>query len=365
MGAYTVLSSALKNDALGTNQAYSNTFNHTFNRLVDTVSGGRWAGHGGVGATALNYRWTVSDRAGASAESQFTITPGNSTNIAPSFQWNSLSAPSLRTGVFGSTGAGGGATETELNREKGNTFVSNISFTVNRANQYIPLTGYILSVRRFFNGAYDSYTGITSGVLPNPATSTISGLTYRAPTTGASLDRLEFQAQITDDYWDSVLSGSPVTTTYTVPTTRVINFNYMMFYGATTNQPLNGTMIRGLSSGLVIAPDPSVGPPYGEGGNNSASGTVSNPLNGIIGPAGANTYFICAVPDGLSATFFDQGLQQVVNFSFGGEPNTTIVAVPDASGVNKNYNVYIQNAAVPFGDARHWNVTTTGTVTQP
>lgn len=348
-GTWTTLSPSLKSDSNGTDQPYSATYLHSFNRLTDTGADGRW------GTARFNYRYTVHDTAGSSASNTGFIDPATSAN--PSTTWSTLSAASLRTGIFGATNG----TETNYYREKGNTFTT-VNFTVNRGNSYIPLTGYQLQVREFVNGAYGSWTGVTSASVSNNPPTVTRAVSFTPSASGASLDQMQFRVRINDEYYDG--SGSNPGTTYdqVFGESPEVYFNYMIFYGATLAMPTTGSDFRGLCSGL-IAGNPTVN--FGSGAAIGANG-MSNPFAGLPG-AGTNVVFIVAFPDGVTLTsVIDSNINQAVNFAEGGSPNTTFTTIPDRSGVNKNYNVYIMKNTQAYGDSRYHTVTrSSDPVTQP
>jgi hypothetical protein len=338
-GTWTTLSSALKDDTKGTDVAYSSVFAHnTWNRSVDAESGGGYA------TTAFNYRYTVHDTFGASASATGQINPANSTSQLPSVSFSAgITAPTLRTGVFGAPSG----TETATFREKGNTFTT-VNFVVSRRNVYVPLTNYVLQAQELVNNSLGGWTTIKSEAISgNPGTVT-KGLTYSPSASGASLDQLQFRVRVNDQYNNTV-------GTTTDSATQTVYFDYMVFFGATTNVPTTSDDIRGLSSGIV-AGNPAV---FGSGGGGTS---ISNPFTGLVG--GANNKFIVALPDSVTpTTIVDSSTNADVSPSF--TLSTTLTAVNDRNGSPKNYNVYIMNNTNPYNDSRTHTVTRTGSVSQP
>lgn len=337
-GSWILLSNALKN----TSTTYSQSYSASFNRLTDSGADGRW------GSNTITYRYTVHDTAGASASNTGTITPSTIAN--PSVDNWSIAANSLRTGVLGATSG----TETNQYREKGNTF-STISFRVNRANSYIALTSWVLEASQFFNGSFSAYVGVTNGSIPSGNTTTISGITYTPSVSGASLDQLRFRVRINDENYDG--AGSGPGTTFENAATSDVYFNYMVFYGATATVPSSASDFRGLCSGLISG-NPTVN--FGSGANigTQPSGVgIHNPFVGLPGNGTSNKVFIVALPDGITLTgVLDSGdsfNDQLAAFNFGGSPNTSFTQIPDRSGTNKNYNVYIMSNAQAYNDNRY------------
>ena len=336
--SWTTLSTTLKNDTIGTDVQYTGSFTHnTWNRASDAGSGGTY------GTTVLDYRYTVHDTFGATASLVSSVTPAASA-ATPSVSFSAgITAPTLRTGVFGAPSG----TETATFREKGNTYTT-VNFTIYSANSYIPLTNYVLQAQELVNNSYGGgWTTIKSEAISGTSSVT-RGLTYSPSASGASLDRMQFRVRVNDQYNNTV-------GTTTDSTTQTVYFDYMVFFGATTNVPTTSADIRGLSSG-IIAGDITV---FGSGGGGTS---ISNPFTGLVG--GANNKFIVALPDSVTpTTIVDSSTNADVSPSF--ILSTTLTAVNDRNGSPKNYNVYIMNNTNPYNDSRTHTVTRTGSVSQP
>jgi len=338
-GTWVTLSTTLKDDTKGTNQAYSSSYTHNYNRETDTDAPGRYS------TTQFNYRYTVHDTFGASASFTATpLTPESAQSPTISFSAG-ITAASLRTGAFGAPSG----TETHSSREKGNTYTT-VNFTISRAiSGYVALTNYVLQAQELVNNSYGSgWTTVKNeAITGNPATVT-RGLTYSPTATGASLDRLQFRVRVNDEYRNFL-------GTTTDSSTETVNFDYMIFFGATTNVPTTSADIRGLSSG-IIAGNPAT---FGSGGGGSA---IANPFTGLVG--GSNNKFIVAFPDSVTpTTIVDSETNANVVNSF--VLSSTITSVNDRSETPKNYNVYIMNNTNPYNDNRTHTVTRTGSVSQP
>lgn len=336
-GSWTTLSTSLKDDTKGTDQAYSTSYTHnTWNRSIDVGSGGTY------GTTPFNYRYTVHDTFGASASVTGTITPSGLVSPSVSFAAG-ITAPTLRTGSFGAPSG----TETNTFREKGNTFTT-VNFVVSRANSFIPLTNYVLQAQELVNNSFGGWTTVKSEAISGNPTSVTRGLTYSPSASGASLDQMQFRVRVNDQYYNTL--GLTLDSA-----TQTVYFDYMIFFGATTNVPTTSSDIRGLSSG-IIAGSPAV---FGSGGGGTS---ITNPFTGLVG--GANNKFIVALPDSVTpTTIVDSNTNADVSPAF--VLSGTLTAVNDRNGSPKNYNVYIMNNTNPYNDNRTHTVTRTGSVSQP
>jgi hypothetical protein len=336
--SWTTLSTTLKDDTKGTDQAYTGSFTHnTWNRASDVGSGGTY------GSTVLDYRYTVRDTFGATASLVSSVSPSPSVATSTVSFSAGITASTLRTGAFGAPSG----TETATFREKGNTFTT-VNFVVSRANQYVPLANYVLQAQELVNNSLGGWTNIKSEAISGNPASVTRGLTFSPSASGASLDQMQFRVRVNDQYNNTV--GST-----TDSATQTVYFDYMVFFGATTNIPTTSADIRGLSSG-IIAGNPAV---FGSGGGGTS---ISNPFTGLVG--GANNKFIVALPDSVTpTTIVDSATVGDVSGVF--FLSATLTAVNDRSGSPKNYNVYIMNNTSPYNDSRTHTVTRTGSVSQP
>lgn len=356
-GSWQSLTTALKNDALGQDQLYSTTFNHTtWNRASDSGSGGTY------GFTALTYRWTVSDTQGASASIELNggagIVPANGVAVNPSVSFAAgITAASLRTGVLGAPSG----TETNTFREKGNTFTT-VNFTISSANSFIPLTNYVLqAAERIGNStSWSAWTNVKSEAISGTA-NVIRGLTFIPINPGRSLDAMKFRVRVNDIR----LNSQGITFDSSEPE---VFFDYLMFFGGTANTSIDGTVIRGLSSGIVAGNHNTTG-----GGANGGAGAMATTISSVMTSANAvaatgpnsNTRFIIAVPDSVTVTQVIDTFLSNADITASFPLSTTITSINDRSGIPKDYNVYIlTNTGYADGPHLH-NITRTGTVTQP
>ena len=351
--------SNLFNNAFGLDQQYSGSLSHTnWDRRTDLGAGGTYGG------IAFTYRWTVHDTQGSSASVQASITPNTTANLSVSSF--GTTAANLRNGVLGAPSG----TETDVYREKGNTY-STVRFTINpRSGGYVPLRNYVLQAREYVNNSWSSWSDFKSEAVSGTSSIT-RGITYTPVNTGASLDRLEFRVLVNDEANNSTTPG----TTFTSSTSAVF-FDYMMFFGGTANTSINSTMIRGLSSGIVAG--------NGNGSGGGASGglgamalTIGGTVTGtgvmpssnavaLTGP-NSNTRFIVAVPDNVTISqVLDVFLSNIdITTSFTNNLSTTITTINDRSGSPKNYNVYIASTTGYEDGVHDHRITRTGTVAQP
>lgn len=315
-GTWTTLSSALKDDTKGTDQAYSSAYTHnTWNRTSDAESGG------GYSTTAFNYRYTVHDTFGASASATGTITPG------------SAASPTVTSFVAAGTVS---APETNAVREKGNTY-STITATVNRVNQYVPLTFWKLQFSEN-SGAYADTNTPSAGwqsVSGNPSTVSIN--TNHAPAN--TVNRVDYRVVVRDAYRDTIDSNGVNVTPSGQPG---VSFGYKIFYGATATIPTNSAGVRTLP-GVCMA-----------------SGTLAYPNPFILNSGTAYKDFVVAVPTNI--TISTQEDLDALNASPGYALSGSLTAVNDAAGNSKNYNVYTLSNAVPYDSNHRHRITTTGTV---
>jgi hypothetical protein len=337
--SWTTLSTTLKDDTKGTDQAYTGSFTHnTWNRASDAGSGGTY------GTTVLDYRYTVRDTFGATASLVSSVSPAVSVATSTVSFAAGITASTLRTGAFGAPSG----TETATFREKGNTFTT-VNFVVSRANQYVPLANYVLQAQELVNNSLGGWTTIKSEAISGNPASVTRGLTFSPSASGASLDQMQFRVRVNDQYNNTVGTTAD-------SNTQTVYFDYMVFFGATTNVPTTSADIRGLSSGIV-AGNPAV---FGSGGGGTS---ITNPFSGLLAGA-VNNKYIVAFPDSVTpTTIVDSATVGDVSGVF--FLSGTLTAVNDRNGSPKNYNVYIMDNTSPYNDSRTHSVTRTGSVSQP
>ena len=354
--SWTTLSTTLKNNN-GQDVPYSTTYDHTgWNRASDAGSGGTY------GFTALTYRWTVHDTSGVSASIELNggagIIPGGGVVVNPSVSFSAgITAASLRTGVFGAPSG----TENNTYREKGNTFTT-VNFQVSAANTFIPLTNYVLQAsERIGNStSWSAWTNVKSEAISGTSPIT-RGLTYMPTNSGQSLDAMRFRVRVNDIRLN--FQG----TTFDSSAPEVF-FDYLMFFGGTANTNIDGTVIRGLSSGIVAGSHNTTGGGAG-GGFGAIATTISNVMSqanavAATGP-NSNTRFIIATPDNVSISTV---IDSITGFDVAGSFNLSseLTTVNDRSGIPKNYNVYIMTNTGYVDPQPHLHtITRSGSVAQP
>lgn len=357
---WTPLSTTLFNSN-GQDVPYTTVYSHnTWNTASDSGAGGTYST-----TNSFIYRWTVADTAGTTASlTQTLVTRGSA--ASPSGNFGTIAASSLRSGNLTVSGAGA---ETNQYREKGNTFTTLSGLNISRANTYIPLTGYTLQAAEFAGNSYGPWITIKREVLSgnvSPYTPSPS-LTFAPQTLSTNLDKLKFRLRISDIARDQLVSGP-----LDVESSEVF-FDYFIFFGGTANTTIDGTMIRGLSAGIV-AGSPSANPGSGGGAGSAGAGALPNPLTPVMSSANAvaatgpnsNLRFIVALPDSVTLTkvldLYASNADITAQFPL----STTVTSVNDRNGDAKNYNVYVLSTT-GYLDGPHTHEVTrsSGTVTKP
>jgi hypothetical protein len=146
----------------------------------------------------FNYRYTVTDSAGATAVAQLTVTPA------------AYSAP---TANFSITAATSTSPETTFLRVRGNTS-SNISAVITRNSPLVPITEYRLQYRDEA-GAYQNI-GATASVAGNPSTVNVGTTAHAFGTTATSAN---YRLRIVDGY------------TATDRDSTTINLRHVIYWG--------------------------------------------------------------------------------------------------------------------------------------
>ena len=242
----------------------------------------------------FNYRYIVTDTAGANVTATRDITP------------SSYVAPSIVLNVVGAS-----ITSPESNdiRERGNVS-SNISGSITRNSTNVPLTKYILQ-----------YQINNSGTWVDIGTDTlISGSSYTIPSTNHNpspnntISSISYRVKVDDAY----------TTTYSSVAT--VTFKYFIFYGSSASTPINSSQVRLLGNKIFV------------------DGT--NPFNLITGIT--NTKFTVAMPNTLSITLVED--LDAFNLNITTDYVNNPFSVNDAGGNSVSYKVYTKSQSVPYTD---------------
>jgi hypothetical protein len=282
-GGYTFLSGST---------AASGSYTHT---MTDTA----------FNSTAFNYRYTVRDSVGATAQATRTITP------------TAYSAPTRSITL---TGINTSSPETSTTREKGNV-ASNIGATITRNSPNVAITGWQWQYRE--NGGSYIDIGSFNTVAGNPS-SVSTGTT--AHSTANTVTSANYRLKVTDAYQDSL----GVTLTQDSSTISYLNY---IFYGPTAGVPSSSAQVRSLP-------------------NKAFSTTLSNPFNLNTGTVYKD--FTVAMPAALSITQVLDLDALNANLTSQYILSTGLTGILDYAGITTNYDVYTMSQAVPYGtDHRH------------
>jgi hypothetical protein len=277
-GSWTVLS---------TSTSASSSYNHTF---PDTA----------FNTAVLNYRYTVTDTAGATT----TVTK----DIYP----DTYSAPSIS---FSIAAVSTTSPETNSSRERGNVN-SNISGSINRNETYVNLISYTLQYS--VNGG--AWTDIGSAVSIGPGNSTIS-TTNHNPTASNTATSIRYRVKVVDDYTTSYSSISTV------------SFGYLIFYGPSSSAPTTSANARALPSRLFTT-----------GNNVFTLNTGSTEVNFTVAIPSTESISEVIDLDALNANITSQYVNNAFN-------------VDDAGGTAVSYNVYTMTQATAYSSNHRHQVT--------
>ena len=278
-GAYTTLS---------TNTA-STTYTHT---LTDTA----------FNAQAFNYRYTVTDSVGATAQATKDITP------------TAYSQPTRSITLSGTNTA---SPETSTSREKGNV-ASTISATITRNSPNVAITSWQWQYQE--NGGAYNDIGTATAVTGNSASVSTGSSTHSTVNT---VDSAVYRLKVTDAYQDSI--SSSVTTN-----SSTINYWNYIFYGATASAPTTSNHVRSLPSKslYISASDPS------------------NPFT--LNTGSVYKDFTVAVPSPLTvSSVFDIDASNA-NITNQYILNSGLTGVLNYAGITASYNVYTMSPAIPY-----------------
>jgi hypothetical protein len=269
-----------------------------------TVSSGSYTHSmtdGNFATQPFNYRYTVTDSVGASAQATVNVTPA------------SYSAPSI---ILSSAIAADGtaAPETNSTREKGNVN-TNLTGTISRNSPYVGLVSYQFQYR--VNGDPNPWNDIGTAVdITGNNTYNISSTNHN-PTSNKTASTIEYRIKVVDE---KQTSYSSVTT---------ISFYNLIFYGASASAPTTSSEVRNLPSRMFT--------------------NGSNPFSLKTGTT--HTKFTAAMPAPLTITNvidIDASNANLTN-SYVNAP----FAVNDFGGTSSTYNVYTLSIATPYSPTEH------------
>jgi hypothetical protein len=277
-GSWTVLS---------TSTSTPSSYNHTF---TDTA----------FNTAVLNYRYTVTDSAGAT----ITVTK----DIYP----DTYSAPTISFSVAAVSTT---SPETNSSRERGNVN-SNISGSINRNETYVDLISYTLQ----YSVNNGSWTDIGSAVSIGPGNSTIS-TTNHNPTSSNTATSIRYRVKVVDDYTTSYSSISTV------------SFGFLIFYGPSSSTPTTSANTRALPSRLFTV-----------GNNTFTLNTGSTEVNFTVAIPSTETISEVIDLDALNANITSQYVNNAFN-------------VDDVGGTAVSYNVYTMTQATAYSSNHRHQVT--------
>jgi len=288
-GAYTTLS---------TNTGIT-AFTHT---LTDSA----------FNSQAFNYRYTVRDSVGATAEATKNITP------------TAYSAP---TRTITLTGTNTTSPETSTSREKGNV-ASTISAVITRNSPNVEITSWQWQYQENGAGAY-SDIGTATVVTGNPS-SVSTGATGHS--TANTVSSAVYRLKVTDAYQDSI--SSSVTTN-----SSTINYYNYIFYGATGSAPTTSSNVRSLpSKSLYIS--------------------TSNPSNPFtLNTGSVYKDFTVALPSSLTISSVVDIDASNANITTQYVLNTGLTGIANYAGITSSYNVYTMSPAIPYSANHQHSIT--------
>lgn len=274
-------------NVLSVSTATPSSFNHVF---TDT----------NFNTDVINYRYIVTDSAGASSTATLNIQP------------DTYSQPSISLTV---TAVSKTSPETNNNRERGNVN-TNLSGSITRNENFVGLQTYTLQYR-VGNG---SWTDLGSPVPIGPGNSAIS-LTNHNPIADNTATTLRYRVKVVDEFQTTFSSQ------------RTVSLGFLAFYGPSASVPATSAEVRALSDRIF----------------NSSTNTFNlNTTNTL-------TIFNVAIPDTqtISEVIDLDALNAPVTSQYINNPFT----VDDAGGTPVNYNVYTMTIASPYSSNHRHQVT--------
>ena len=260
---------------------------------------------------AFNYRYTVRDSVGATAEATKNITP------------TAYSAP---TRTITLTGTNTTSPETSTSREKGNV-ASTISAVITRNSPNVEITSWQWQYQEN-GGAYNDISTATA-VTGNSASVSTGSSTHSTVNT---VDSAVYRLKVTDAYQDSI--SSSVTTN-----SSTINYYNYIFYGATGSAPTTSSNVRSLpSKSLYIS--------------------TSNPSNPFtLNTGSVYKDFTVALPSSLTISSVVDIDASNANITTQYVLNTGLTGIANYAGITSSYNVYTMSPAIPYSANHQHSIT--------
>ena len=234
----------------------------------------------------FNYRYTVIDSQGGSANAGLTITPA--AYVAPSITFTPTSASSLES------------YETVYLREKGKVN-TNFGGTITKNSPRVPLTNWDIQYQENSTGSFTSI--FSSAISGNPGSTTFNNQNH---TPSVTINSAIYRLSVTDSYRGNT------------STLSAINYNNIIFAGPTANSP-------------TIASDPRALPLV-----NRRFLTGSTTFN--INTGTEYKTFVVALPGGstLFKAVNETAFNEPLTFNLSG-----LTYVNDFAGRTSAYNVYV------------------------
>lgn len=234
----------------------------------------------------FNYRYTVIDSQGGSANAGLTITPA--AYVAPSITFTPTSASSLES------------YETVYLREKGKVN-TNFGGTITKNSPRVPLTNWDIQYQENSTGSFTSI--FSSAISGNPGSTTFNNQNH---TPSVTINSAIYRLSVTDSYRGNT------------STLSAINYNNIIFAGPTANSP-------------TIASDPRALPLV-----NRRFLTGSTTFN--INTGTEYKTFVVALPGGstLFKAINETAFNEPLTFNLSG-----LTYVNDFAGRTSAYNVYV------------------------
>jgi hypothetical protein len=248
----------------------------------------------------LNYRYTVTDSAGATATATFNINPD--TYSAPSISFN-VDAVSL-------TGP-----ESDLSRERGNDESNLINGNVSRNETYVD----IQTAQWQYRADGGAWQDIDAAINLPAAGGSLSTKNHLPSETTAST--IQYRIEVVDDYQ----------TTYS--STITVNFGLLIFYGPSSSVPTTSANVRALPDRL-----------FTNGNDTFNLNTGSTEVN-----------FTVAIPD--TETISEVLDLDALNANITAEYVNNPFNVDDGGGTAIAYNVYTMTIAIPYSSNHRHQVT--------
>ena len=274
---------------LSTSTLSSLSFTHT---LTDTS----------YNSSGFNYRYIVTDSAGASSTVLFNIFPAS--YVSPSINLNVIAASVT-------------SPETSTKREKGN-INTNLGGSITKNSANVSLVSYTLQYST--NNA--TWIDIGQSVAIGPGTSAIASANHNDASLKTA-STIYYRVKVIDSY-QVQLSSAGIT-----GGNSSVSFLNFVFYGVSANAPANSAGVRALTTKI-----------FSDG---------NNPFN--LNTGIASKIFTVAMPATLSITSVIDS--DALNANITANYALSTFGVNDAGGTTVSYKVYTMTNAEPYTPTSH------------